>query len=153
MWLKCLHIKVCNEVYNSYCPCHKLQRKDKFIFNTLHRCSFTFKKHAFNFTLSYKVYSIVVMHVIRTFWLTTYLSKLDFLAHCDVFLAVSKPVDDFEKGFHHATGDQGLSTILIAGQVIQEREQCSGKGLGKGLHGLIWCDHKWRFWSTTAACT
>lgn len=49
------------------------------------------------------------------------------------------PVDDRNERLHHATGNQGLPSGLIAGQVVEEGEERRGQGCWEGVgHRRDW---------------
>ena len=50
----------------------------------------------------------------------------------DVIQLGAWPLDDLEKGFHHAAGDQSLASGLKGGQVVQKAEQGRGQRLWEG---------------------
>lgn len=43
-----------------------------------------------------------------------------------------------QESFHHATGHKGFPSSIIAGQVVEEGEQCGGKLVRVGFHQRIW---------------
>ena len=54
----------------------------------------------------------------------------------DVLQLRAGPLDHLEQALHHAAADQRLPARLVAGQVVQEREQSGGQGLKRKLVSL-----------------
>lgn len=48
--------------------------------------------------------------------------------------AQTAPSPYLEQGLHHAAGDKGLATSIIAGQVVEEGEERCGKLVRVWLH-------------------